>query len=670
MGSEEVRVQAATDPSWPLKIDQREAVLWIGPSLARLSPEARLTDTLASLLRYRWAAVYVDLPEHSIHDLLPDLQEFGGLVPRLFDQEVPPSLGANRLPIYGLRGSKGLVGPRCSDDPDGYFKRLGMLKLLDRDISAGYELFALGVVTEKDLDGLVEAIRVSASLKRIVIANPESLDLTPLTGRGLDRLILWRAEWPDFLELLEQSTLIGGSSGEVLVRIRTSGDKGASKKPVTITRCIDPSYPITARFDLIAEAEFRSDRPPPFENQVRNFLVDPSGSWEPYALGIPYPRHTPYLQALLKQLRLFAHKGHSQSLTAWFQAEDGSGVTTALRQTCLDVAREGYPVLLARHDVDRFDFRQISVFLREVSDLMVEEGIRVSEVPWIIAFDAEHVEICRDFVSGLCNGLKNLMRSVVVLVVRPVSETSLRAIGTERFLTDHPLANTVTVDEGMNLGKHLEKYLPDLAQRTRNQWEAYIQDTGRIGIEGPRSLFWVALRFWLNRVAGVDESLRHWLSTKFESVAAARPEAYAGLLEVAALAKYRLVTPTSLLSAECLEPVRQISLDPTNSIGLRRIRFGKATCLTYAHPLIAEELLRIAMGQQQVLDALEVDSCLSPLHLELHLFRRLIARPAAGNAECIPIMEDLVTSVLRVDQREAPRNWQVREQIVSLDRKS
>ncbi len=666
MGSDEVRVQAAADPSWPLKIDHREAVLWIGPSLARLSAEAPAADTLANLLRYRWAAVYVDLPKQSIKDLLPDLHEFGGLVPRLFDQEVPPSLGANRLPIYGLRGPGGLVGPRCSDDPELYFTRLGMLKLLDRDISAGYELFALGIANEKDLEGLVEAIQVSVSLKRIVVVNPELLDLTPLRGRGLDRLILWRAAWPDVLALLEQSTRIGGSSGEVLVRIRTSGDKGASKKPLAITHCIDPSYPITGRFDLITEAEFRTDRPPPFDDQSRAFLVDPSGSWEPYSIGIPYSRHTPYLQALLKQLRLFAHQGHSQSMTAWFQAEDGSGVTTALRQICFDVAREGYPVLVARHDVDRFDFRQISVFLREVSDVMVEEGIRVSEVPWIIAFDAEHVEICREFVSGLCNGLKNLMRSVVVLAVRPWSETSLRAMGTERYLTEHPLANTVTVDEGMNLGKHLKKYLPDMAKRTRNQWEAYIQDTVRIGIEGPRSLFWVALRFWLNRVAGVDESLRHWLSTKFESVAAARAEAYAGLLEVAVLAKHRLVTPTSLLSAECLEPVRQISLDSTNSIGLRRIRFGKATCLTYAHPLIAEELLRIAMGQQQVLNAVEADSCLSPLHLELHLFGRLIARPAAGNAECIPIMEDLVTSVLRVDQREAPRNWQVRDQIVSL----
>ena len=92
-----------------------------------------------------------------------------------------------------------------------------MLKLLDRDISAGYELFALGIANEKDLEGLVEAIQVSVTLKRIVVVNPELLDLTPLRGRGLDRLILWRAAWPDVLALLEQLTRIGGSSGEVLV---------------------------------------------------------------------------------------------------------------------------------------------------------------------------------------------------------------------------------------------------------------------------------------------------------------------------------------------------------------------------------------------------------------------------------------------------------------------
>ena len=66
---------------------------------------------------------------------LPGLEEFGGLVPRLFDQETPPNLGANRLPIYGLRGPQGLVGPRYVTEPDAYFKRIGMLKLLDRDVS-------------------------------------------------------------------------------------------------------------------------------------------------------------------------------------------------------------------------------------------------------------------------------------------------------------------------------------------------------------------------------------------------------------------------------------------------------------------------------------------------------------------------------------------------------
>ena len=168
------------------------------------------------------------------------------------------------------------------------------------------------------------------------------------------------------------------------------------------------------------------------------------------------------------------------------------GVTTALRQICFDIAREGYPVLVARRDVSDFDFRQISAFLKDVSDQMVEQGVRVADVPWVVAFDAEHVELNWDFVGGLCNGLKNLMRSVIVLAVRPRDELRLEAKGTERTLTQNPLANTVTVDEGVGLGNHLTKFLPRLAVRTRSQWEAYVEDTVRSSTEGPKSLFWVA----------------------------------------------------------------------------------------------------------------------------------------------------------------------------------
>lgn len=666
MESEELRVQHAADPSWPLKIDQREAVLWIGPSILMQSGRANTADALAQVIRYRWAAIYVDVPGISIAALLPDLEEFGNLLPRLFDQEAPPSIGANRLPIYGLRGPKGVVGPKCIAEPNAYFKRIGMLKLLDRDVSPGYELFALGITSPDDVEGLLEAVQVCSSLKRLVVVSPQSLDLGALTGRRLDRLVNWVTEWSDILAMLEETAQIGGSSGQVLVRMRVSGERAATKKPVDITRCIQPSHPITDRFEMITEAEFRTDRPPPTQELVLAFLAEPTAGWIPYADGIPYPRHTPYLQALLKHLRQFAMKGHSSSLTAWIQADDGSGVTTALRQICFDLARDGFPVLVARRDVIDFDFRQISTFLKDVSDLMVEQGIRVVEVPWVLAFDAEHVELNWEFIGGLCNGLKNLMRSVIVLAVRPSDETRLQAKGTERMLTQDPLANTVTVEEGVSLGRHLGKFLPTAAVRTRTQWEAFVEDTVRTSTEGPKSLFWVALRFWLTSVAGAKESLRQWLTTKVDNLADGRPEVFTGLLEVAALSKHRLVTPTTLLAPECFEAIRKIAIDSANSIGLRWLRFGRVTCVTYAHPQIAEEILRIGMGQPLALAAVEAHTCYGPLDLELHLLGRIVARPSSGNEECVPIMEDLITSVLRVDLREAPRNWPVRDRIVFL----
>ncbi len=128
---------------------------------------------------------------------------------------------------------------------------------------------------------------MSSSLKRLIVVSPESLDLKPLTGRGLGRLIHWVADWSEVISLFDESGRIGGSTGQVLIRMRISGDKAASKKPVDITRCIHPSHPITSRFDLITEATFGTDRPPPSEEQVQAFLADPS------TVGSPTPTESP-----------------------------------------------------------------------------------------------------------------------------------------------------------------------------------------------------------------------------------------------------------------------------------------------------------------------------------------------------------------------------------------
>jgi len=82
--------------------------------------------------------------------------------------------------------------------------------------------------------------------------------------------------------------------------------------------------------------------------------------------------------------------------------------------------------------------------------------------------------------------------------------------------------------------------------------------------------------------------------------------------------------------------------------------------------MIAEEVLRIALGLTQSLELIGLRHCTGLLDLELHLLGRLLRRRSAGAGECIGIIEDLVVSGLRVDRREAPRNYEVRDQIVKM----
>ena len=106
--------------------------------------------------------------------------------------------------------------------------------------------------------------------------------------------------------------------------------------------------------------------------------------------------------------------------------------------------------------------------------------------------------------------------------------------------------------------------------------------------------------------------------------------------------------------------------DLRHDFAVRMLRSGGEWEFTFAHPLVAEELLRIAQGNDQALAAVQKATCLNLLDLELHLLGRLISRPTAGDKECMRIIEDLVTTGLRVDPREAPRNYQARGQIVAL----
>jgi hypothetical protein len=538
---------------------------------------------------------------------------------------------------------------------------MSRFKMLER-APVDCEIFVVGVNGDRDLEGIVEATRLSPAFHHLVLITRSQLRFDPFEGHA-DRITHWVAGVEELGKLLADVPEGTTASDQATIAIRSAN----GRKTIDLSSCVDRSYPITARFELIPASEVLL-APKVSPEAVQSFLADPSASWGAYSSGIPYPRHEPFRKSLTRQLKKFEREGPSASFTAWLPADDGSGATTALRQLCFDIAREGYPVLIAREEAGLFDFAQVAAFLGQAANRFGDAGVSVPETPWVIAFDAEHSQTRWEFIAGLCNRLKKVLRSVVVLVVSDSglhADSQRRASGTNAVLGP-PLPNTISLDEAVELGRHFGGFLPSDMTRNRGEWAAFIRDTTRTTVEGKHSLFWVALRFWLLRVPGAEGSLRQWLSSKLIALVHGEGRVYAGILEVAAFSKHRLVMPLVLLEDRARAAVIEIARDPRNALGLRPSRVYGASGVTFSHPLLAEEILRIGQGDPSALAAVGKPDARSLLDLELHLLGGLIAREAAGREECIPVFEELITTGLRVDPREAPRNYQARDRIVKI----
>lgn len=645
------------DPAWLVSVQNRKAVLWIGPSIRDGIDDSRLRDVLADLVLHPWLAVVVDASAIPVTEVIKTHPVIEGLALRHYDRDSGPErLPPNRLPIYSLRGTNGVIDAGYSSDPAGLFVRLSML----RKVPIAHEVFTLGL-GDAGAKGLREAQAISGAFSRIVVVDPGAPDLSSLATTS-DVLFHWPASVDEFCRFLQSAPITRDVDERVLVRTPIG------LQAANLSSAIDASYPITTVFELVpARAAVRPTKPT--LEYLRTFLDDPAESWDPYAAGIPAPRDEVYQKELIRRLDHFVKEGPQASGTSWLTAEEGSGATALVRELALAAARQGYPVLVARPGVKKFDFGQLSAFLTKAADRFGELNISVPDLPWLIVFDAEHSLLHSDFVTGVAGGLRKLLRSTLVLAVKPggrfVDESRFRARGNNQPLGPL-LRNSVSSEEALAIGTHLSSFLPVEDRRKPTDWDKFAGETVRTTMEGRSSLFWVALRFWLFRLPGSGESLRTWLARKVTEIVQGEPPTYAGMLEVAALSRYRLAMPAGLLPADSLRRLREISLERSNPLGFHRISAGILDAFTFVHPLIAEEMLRIGFDDPAGLSAVEKQHCLSLLDLELHLFGRMIRRPAAGDDQSIDVIEELVTTGLRVDEREAPRNYVARERIVEL----
>ncbi|ODT02049.1 MAG: hypothetical protein ABS52_15480 [Gemmatimonadetes bacterium SCN 70-22] len=529
-------------------------------------------------------------------------------------------------------------------------------------VPAGAVVFVLGLTRQSDLAGLLQACELSDAIRRLVFVGPRLPD--PITLPSVDTAIHWPASVAEFLECLDSVEPLGEEADGLLIRVRA----GDMDKSINLATCVDRSHPITSRFELVSIRHLLDGGSPTLD-ALRAFLAHPAGDWRPYASGIPYPRHAEHRRVVLKYLARFSREGPAATETIWLQAEDGSGATTAVRQLAFDLANAGHPVLVARADALDFDFHQLATFLTRAGDRFVAEGVSSGETPWTIVFDAQHTQLQWEFVTGVASGLKRLQRSAIVLAVRPYNDRTddarRDALGSNQFLRP-PLRNSVDIDEAVALGEHFDRILPPELRRTRSEWEWVIADTLRVTSEGTRSLFWVALRFWLLRVPGSEEHLHTWLRRHLDVSTAGRPDLYAAVLETAALSKHRLEMPQELLASGALRQLRTLASEDSNLLGLIVLHRASSSGFAFAHSLTAEELLRLASRDDSALTAVGMPACLNAFDLELHVLERIITRDVIGGPVGVRLVEELVTSALRVDPFEAPRNYQERDRIVRM----
>lgn len=641
------------DPSWPESVGRREAILWVGSS-APATPE-----DLKPLLALPWRAVYIDGASAIDTEVVEGL-ELGDLRPRFYSaDEGPKTVPPNRVPFYDLRGPAGDVTWDGTGDAPGLLRRMSMLNRWP----AARWVFCVGVESEGDWMALSNAQSLSDAFRNLIVVSPSGGWHDGLDA-NTDSAFVWIADagaLGDLLSRVRYPDLTEGST----VSVRTQ-DGGITT--VDLGRAIDQSSPILADFEFIpSSVTLRQAKPT--EDLLRVLLTDPSGSWEPYAAGVAFPRWESIVETLRRYLPAFVEDGPGASMTAWIDAEPASGATTALRHVGLELARQGFPVLVARPRGQPPEFSRLKAFLQAGSDRLAEEGVSVPEVPWILLFDVEHVQVHWDVVRGMASGLKKLQRSVVVVAVRPTDskppEGEYRALGRNADLGP-ALTSTVSEGEALSLGEHFGRFLPPSVSRSRSEWLTFLEDTVRTTPEGRKSLFWLALRFWLFLLPGSGRSIRDWIAAKANDLTAGSPEVTAGLLEICALARYRLLAPSEILHVEAARALRRVGWDRSNPLGIVVEDIGHADGLTVLHPLIGEELLRLTLERPEYLAAVEKESCVGLLDLELHLLARIMRRPAIASPVGSILAEKLVTTGLRVDPRDSPRNYQVRDRIVAI----
>src|SRR5262249_19855153 len=131
--------------------------------------------------------------------------------------------------------------------------------------------------------------------------------------------------------------------------------------------------------------------------EVQDFFRDSARSWRPYAANMPWTRDERALRELRSVLQRLDRNGPDDSCVVYINAESGAGGTTLMRMLAWSAAEGGYPTLVARDAPFTPKALETATFMTRILEAHrlarpQEQGERLYEAPWLLAFDRMHWE--------------------------------------------------------------------------------------------------------------------------------------------------------------------------------------------------------------------------------------------------------------------------------------
>lgn len=651
---ESMTIRQATVPDSILsRLDVRDIALWVGKDLVRDMAPA----VLAAVVRLPWQAVLLEggsvaldaaiLAQEDPTDFRVRRRGYPIIIEsNPADIVLPP----RSLPIYRLNTAEGGMGTLAA--------QLVRLSILNELAKANPRQLLVLTSDGSGVPAELRALWEEGFRPTITLVGNHSTLFAEVDKWRRERTAggsvgLVECDISSFADDLCFRYDAAHAGERVFLRVRNT--RGETRT-VDITPVDDAQHPVLGRYELIQDHDLRPLLPDDLAAEaVEGFFRDPSGSWQPYAAGLPWQRDDVAWPELRQILRRLDRNGADANTVAFIRAEAGAGGTTQSRVLAWKAAAEGYPTLFARSvpfkpstlEVVSFMTRTIDTEKRTRSE--ADEG-RLYEVPWLIVFDRDHWEGRNTELVSFLRGLEQSGRAACVLVVTG-PYASMEYLSNRRFREIAKLTHEVPHAGAADLGQHLNRYLaPHGPVRRPEEWQSFFQASA-VHAESGISSFWIALSFWLQRQIDMSETVQSWLFRQFQS-SIHDPQLRSTLVDIAAMSTERRPLPETMLSATIDWPVAQKLEDLRSTIGalgLVRLRLEGDRYWALAHDVLGRYLLNAIYYDHAAKGEFGLGDATNAEHLRFLALRRLSANPALGTATNREIADDFAVNIFKID---------------------